>query len=337
MNIRRCFVPTIIVALTAICLVLAGCGSNNGGSESGPLLGGQFLLPDTGQTKCYTSSGAEISCTGTGQDGAHIVNHMNYTDNGDGTITDNNTGLIWQKQDDGIARANGWDGVGSYCLYLRVGGYSDWRLPSPIELISIVDYGIPYPKINTTYFPNTEGAYWTSTQWIRLSTNRWFVTFYDGLTGYDNAGNRMVRCVRGGQYAASFADNGDGTVTDNLTGLMWQQGEGNLKTWADALSYCNGLSLGGQSDWRLPNIKELQSITDLTAQHPAIDTAYFPNTHSEWYWSSTTTESNTGSAMAVDFEYGEVYPRDKANYHTYYARCVRGGRSASLGNLAVEH
>ena len=58
-----------------------------------------FKLPDTGQTKCYRAVDPydEIPCAGTGQDGAYNINPMSYTDNGNGTVTDNNTGLIWQK------------------------------------------------------------------------------------------------------------------------------------------------------------------------------------------------------------------------------------------------
>ncbi|MBV5349935.1 hypothetical protein JZU71_01895, partial [bacterium] len=57
----------------------------------------QAGLPDTGQTKCYNYSGTEIPCAGTGQDGAYSINPMSFTDNANGTITDNNTGLLWQK------------------------------------------------------------------------------------------------------------------------------------------------------------------------------------------------------------------------------------------------
>ena len=72
-----------------------------------------FKLPDTGQTKCYDTGGTEIPCAGTGQDGAYSINPMSYTDNGNGTVTDNNTGLIWQKQDDGI-RYNWYQASGTY-------------------------------------------------------------------------------------------------------------------------------------------------------------------------------------------------------------------------------
>ena len=86
---------------------------------------GAFQLPDTGQTKCYNSSGTEISCSGTGQDGAYNINPRSYTDNGNGTITDNVTGLVWQKEDDNTTRT--WAAAGTYCDGLILGGQSDWR------------------------------------------------------------------------------------------------------------------------------------------------------------------------------------------------------------------
>jgi len=76
--------------------------------------------------------------------------------------------------------------------------------------------------------------------------------------------------------AGDFTDNGDGTVTDNNTGLTWQQAEGGSMNWEDALIYCEDLSLAGYTDWRLTNIKELESIIDDNIYDPAIDTNFFP-------------------------------------------------------------
>jgi pimeloyl-ACP methyl ester carboxylesterase len=129
--------------------------------------------------------------------------------------------------------------------------------------------------------------------------------------------------------AANLVDNGNGTVTDNRTGLMWQQGEPGSMTWGNALSYCEGLSLGGYSDWRLPNIKELESLTDDTRYSPAIDTSFFPNAYA-YYWSSTTYAFYPDRAWYVFFKYGYVYVSDKY-FAGNYVRCVRGGQSGSLG------
>jgi hypothetical protein len=134
--------------------------------------------------------------------------------------------------------------------------------------------------------------------------------------------------VRGGQTSSpSFADNGNGIVTDNRTGLMWQQGEAGTMTWDSALSYCEGRSLGGKSDWRLPNIKELESIADDTKANPAIDTTFFPNVMSSNYWSSTTDGGNLTYAWYIFFYYGFVYDFQGSKSNSYYVRCVRGDGS----------
>lgn len=317
---------TFIVRMIQICcvVVLLFCGSASA-----------YKLPDTGQTKCYdVVAGDEIACAGTGQDGAYTINPMSFTDNGNGTITDNNTGLVWQKQDEGTTRT--WDVANSYCNNLVLGGASDWRLPTKKELMSIVDYGIPAPgpTINTTYFPNASAGstYWSTTVSYKPS-NAWSVRFGDGfVSSYYLKGSPdyYVRCVRSGQDTGIFVDNGNGTVTDNKTGLMWQQGEGGSMSWDKAISYCEGLTLGGNSDWRLPNSKELESLTDDTRYSPAIDTAFFPNAHASVHWSSTTVSEHEVGAWSVLFGYGDVVIYDKVNYS--YVRCVRGGQSGSSTN-----
>lgn len=297
---------------------------------------GSSTLPDTGQTKCYNSSGIETACAGTGQDGEYNINPMSYTDNGNGTITDNVTGLIWQKEDDNTTR--NWADAGTYCDSLTLGGQSDWRLPAKKELINILDYGIPHPgpTINSTYFPNTNANfYWSFTTNVSNTNSALGVFFSNGdVPSYSKSSNYYVRCVRGGQSPApSFTNNGNGTVTDNGTGLMWQQAEPGSMTWANALSYCEGLSLGGQSDWRLPNAKELGSVTDDTKDNPAIDATYFPNTNAYNYWSSTTSAVYTDGAWRADFSNGHVGYFIKSNNH--YVRCVRAGQPGSLCNLTI--
>ncbi|MEK7846656.1 MAG: DUF1566 domain-containing protein, partial [Nitrospinota bacterium] len=96
------------------------------------------------------------------------------------------------------------------------------------------------------------------------------------------------------------------------------------RTWESAITYCEGLSLGSYTDWRLPNIKELKSIVDNTKYNPSIDTTYFPNTNSSIYWSSTTVADLTSYAWGVDFYDGYVYYDFKS--YNGYVRCVRGGQ-----------
>jgi hypothetical protein len=272
-----------------------------------------YYLPDTGQTESYTDT--------FGEDSDYLIYPPAYQDNGDGTVTDLNTGLMWQQAASGSQMD--WDSAGSYCSGLSLAGYSDWRLPAADELQSIVDYGRSNPAIDTTAFPGAQSSnYWSSTT-HDYKSEAWNVDFNGGQAGYHNGG--YVRCVRGGSSATSFTDNSDGTVTDQKTGLMWQQAtSSSMIDWEASLTYCEDLTLASQSDWRLPNIKELGSIVDGSQSGPPIDTTAFPGAQSSNYWSSTTHVDYTSEAWNVDFNGGH------AGYHSKsyggYVRCVRGGQ-----------
>ena len=121
-----------------------------------------------------------------------------------------------------------------------------------------------------------------------------------------------------------FIINGDGTVTDTGTGLMWQQSTGGSMAWDAALTYCESLTLAGHADWRLPNRKELRSIVDYAKYNPAIDVDAFPNTLSSSYWSSTTSAFSSGNAWFVYFYDGYGNYFNKSN--VYYVRAVRSAR-----------
>lgn len=309
-----------------------------------------FTLPDSDQRKCYqaVSPYSEIPCAGTGQDGAYINNPLSYTDNGDGTVTDDNTGLMWQKCSvgknndascSGTASGFNWyQATGTFsaisnpssqnvCGSLNLSGYNDWRLPANKELVTILDYAIPggAPTINTTVFPNTMAwFYWTSTTWAVGDYAAWRVNFNFGDDGaYYKQDGYYVRCVRGGQTQQTLVDNGDGTVTDNRTGLIWQQGEPGAMTWGSALTYCEGLSFAGSTDWRLPNIKELESLVDEARSYPSIDTTKFPSAPVARYWSSTNDAGHPGIAWDVAFSSGYSEPQLKGS--SYNVRCVRSG------------
>jgi hypothetical protein len=126
--------------------------------------------------------------------------------------------------------------------------------------------------------------------------------------------------------SADFSRDGDGVVTDSVTGLQWQDNYSdngdNIKSakWTDAIAYCEALSLGGDDDWRLPNFNELYYLADRSKRNPAIDPT-FQHTASGYYWSSTTVVGYEGSAWGVYFYDGYDYWGDKDS--SYYVRCVR--------------
>jgi len=119
-----------------------------------------------------------------------------------------------------------------------------------------------------------------------------------------------------------FTDNGDGTITDNATGLMWAKEPGAIggnfgsagspaaMTWDNAIDECLALTYAGHSDWRLPNTHELTSLYDDGRYSPNID-PIFVNTQNDWYWSSTTNIQNAGQAWEVFFFFRGLYYRTK--------------------------
>ncbi len=160
-----------------------------------------FTLPDSGQTKCYNNS-IEITCPSSGQDfygqdGNYQGVQPSYQNNGDGTVTDQVTGLIWQQADDGVART--WNDAGTYCQALGLGGRADWRLPSIDELLSIVDSGRFNPAINPVFTCSSD-FYWSDTTNAGTSSYAWAVSFRTGDTSSDGYGRHTnyVRCVHGG-------------------------------------------------------------------------------------------------------------------------------------------
>lgn len=112
----------------------------------------------------------------------------------------------------------------------------------------------------------------------------------DTVPTMNNIAAKYVRCVRGDDYGVSqFVDNGDGTITDTNSGLMWMQDDAQEGLdWESALAYAENLEHAGYSDWKLPNVKELQSIVDYTGSYPAINGSYFNVTDDDaYFWSST--------------------------------------------------
>lgn len=265
-----------------------------------------------------------------GQDAQYIGNQPSYTNNGNGTITDNITGLMWE-QDMGIKIS--YDAAFIKATNSTLGGYTDWRVPTIKELYSLALFTgkcfgdnsvIKFIDTNNFNQPigNTaigereiDAQTWSSSQYgslIMTGNEAVFgYNFVDGrLKGYPKykpqtgAANTMYfRLVRGSTAYGinNFVANGNGTITDSATGLMWQQADdGTTRNWENALSYCENLTLASYSDWRLPNAKELHSIVDYSrspdaTNSPAIDPLFIcstfnnPNGNSNYgyYWTSS--------------------------------------------------
>ncbi len=322
-----------------------------------------YAIVDTAQNTCFDAS-APIACPAegaafTGQDAQVAGNAPSYTDNGDGTISDAVTGLMWQQSPDieGDDDIDVYDKItyanaGAYCQTLDLAGYDDWRLPDIKTLYSLMDFrgtdpnptagddsGLT-PFIDATVFDVSYGDVANGERIIdaQLASSTAYVdTVFNGqaamfglnladgrIKGYPQDKTFYVLCVRGNEsYGQNdLVDNGDGTVSDNATGLMWaQEDNGAGVTWEDALAYAeamNAASYLGYDDWRLPNAKELQSIVDYTrspgttgsaAIDPLFSTTPITNEAGDpdfgFAWTSTTHQRVDGSgASAVYIAFG---------------------------------
>jgi hypothetical protein len=267
---------------------------------------------------------------------AGAPNLESYTDNLDGTVTDDVTGLMWQQVVPDTQYT--WEQAVTGCPTLTLAGHSDWRLPSLIELYSIVDAGQSNPSIDSTYFPKTPvDWYWSSSPQAGSTVNVWSVFFGIGSTYYFNAAwpPRAYRCVRStsvdasasaGRYVVTSDGTANGTVYDTKTRLTWQQTVSSATySWAEAKAYCGSAAVGGSlggTGWRLPTIKELMTIVDLSQATGGamIDPNAFPQTQSMAFWSSSPL-AGTGNAWSVYFGYGSTNLGDVSI--AYPVRCVR--------------
>lgn len=315
-------------------------------------------LAKTGQTTCYDAMGTVIACAGTGQDGETQTGvawpDPRFTENGDGTITDNLTGLIWLAQADCLGKIQWLDALTAanaladgQCGLTDGSAAGDWHLPNILEAVSLMNLGAPSPGdwLETHGFSGFYGvSLWSSTTIPDLfgsaafcfssaqgfmgvgmkgtTKETWAVR---GITSgpapvwrtgqticYDNVG-MVIACAgtgQDGEYQAGFAwpsprftDNMNGTVTDNLTGLIWLQDLdcfGN-RSWEEALLDVASLADGacglgdGSSagDWRLPNGREILSTIDHQNTDPALSTGHPflnvpPHSSGSRFWSSST-------------------------------------------------
>ena len=341
-------------------------------SEGEPFYGqdAQYQGPQRSYTK-LGYNGVELPDTATIEDG-WIMTRDNVTgliwevktnkDNQQdyNNIHDANNSYTWCDEDLGDNERQGVCGDGTdtddFITALKTslfGGYNDWRLPTVKELATLLNSSVPYPGpiVDTVYFPNAITSWnWSSTPYVLYGNRAWTVSLGSSeIAGSYAFGDYYVRAVRGGQtQPLSFTNNGDGTITDNRTGLMWMRCsigqtydpttdrcENSLLTytWQQALAECENLEFAGYNDWRLPNRNELMSIVDYSKVVPSVDTTYFPDIPSRHadYWSSTTDTYARHAAWRVNFNDGNIYSDNKRNNH--YVRAVRLGASKVAGDL----
>lgn len=282
--------------------------------------------------------------------GSGLPNEASYTDNGDSTVTDNLTLLMWQREQPSENYA--WQTAIDYCEGLSLAGFDDWRMPTRIEVTSVLDHSDAHTGWSSQAFPGARGGFHhTGSDWILTITqtgagagNDYACAFNmgDGIVSnaYSKANTTPARCVRGGGSGEGPSDPAvappdqytivaDGEVRDNYTGLIWQRGDtDDMVSWQAAVDYCAGLGLNGNS-WRLPSIRELATLVDEAEVAPAINEEMFPDTHygsrsNDWYWA---TPERGSAAWGLNFDDGFTGTNSgSAAWNTFgpsWARCVR--------------
>jgi hypothetical protein len=280
-----------------------------------------------------------------------------FTDNMDGTVTDHLTGLVWLKDvaffssrgwNPALAACNDLADDGVTLTDGSVAG--DWRLPNNREVRSLIDFGNSNPALPAghPFIVPDSGSFWSSTTSLNNTGRAWRIEDGSMLNDPKNTAN-VVWPVRDdfsegfgsapvpktGQTTSygsrddgelqkgvdwpdpRFIDNLDGTVTDNLTGLIWLTDGTRFSdlSYSDALAACNALADDGDiltdrslaGDWRLPNISELGSLSDFSEIGPALPADNpFIITAAGTFWSSTTTADNSNRAWTLGMGIGRI-------------------------------
>jgi hypothetical protein len=308
-----------------------------------------YPIVGTSQTGFWDGTGSKITAPALGaafygQDAQFNHTTPSYSKSSDGlTVKDEVTGLTWQKSyDSGTYYWAASQTVADNLNTQKYGGFSGWRLPTIKELYSLWNAGTGWPWIDTNYFTITYSSeqelshtiFWSSDKYTGVMGNvsgetpgselAFGVNFGTGhIKSYSiSVGPKhLVRCVRGNlSYGVNlFQNNGDGTISDLATSLMWPKADnGSGMDWEHALAYAqtqNKANFLGHNDWRLPNTKELQSLVDYTRSPgatnpanvgPAIN-AMFSCTailndggkaDYPYYWTSTSAISNPTSTYS---------------------------------------
>ena len=251
---------------------------------------------------------------------------------GEKIIIDNNTGLIWEKSPS--SEKYSWENAFTRCKELKDSNFADisnWRVPNPLEVLSIADNIKFGPAIHPIFSEiAASGWMWTSKVYPQSSG---YARAFDLKTGWLEYGiqtstEAQVICVSGDEMLPSavddFVTSPDGlTVTDKKTGLMWQSGDsGSSSEKQDIRAYCRQLNTqnyAGYSDWRVPNRNELASILDHgKAMYPHSNFPGIPSGSDYWLLSSSLRPDKTEDSWSVHLYHGSIYYKGGGRI-----RCVR--------------
>ncbi|MBH1988871.1 MAG: DUF1566 domain-containing protein [Myxococcaceae bacterium] len=253
-------------------------------------------------------------------------------------VYDSFTGLTWERFQSLLPvvwNQTAYPGSAqAHCVSLCAGGYSDWRVPSVMELQSLVDYSLTKaPRINAPAFPITfPSGYWSSEAVVNASHEAWKLSFGTGkIEPHDAFLSRkgiLARCVRGPvpsqedrflDPSGSVLNQSSSEVLDTTTGFVWQRALSNFTpTSSLAEEYCDMLRLGGHK-WQLPSIKQLVSLVDYDQNAPSLNSSVFPNS-SVTSWSSTPS-GPVSHLWAVHFQRGTAEVLNETVEAS--VRCVR--------------
>ncbi|WP_406658144.1 DUF1566 domain-containing protein [Methanolobus sp. ZRKC2] len=326
---------------------------------------GQYVVTDTMQDKYYNDNGNVIKSPSQGdvfygQDAQYDGTKPGFVDNDDGTITDQSTGLMWQKE---ITRSDFSDAE-DYAAAAKTGGYDDWRVPAIKELYSLMDFrgtdpnptansasGLT-PFIDTGYFdfeyPETgriiDAQYITSTEYVSTVMNNddafFGLNLADGrIKGYPQDGGPLkvdegryyLRLVRGNEaYGTNlFVDNDDGTITDKATGLMWVKYDSGSDEFAGMLSgYTND---DGSLNW-----EEALDFAE-SLEYSGYDDWRLPNAKELQSIVDYTRSPDTTGSPAIDpvFESTEIVNEMGEDDYGFYWTGTTHARSNDMGSSAV--
>lgn len=259
----------------------------------------------------------------------------------DGLVTDMQTGLVWLENPSLVTEfpVRWQEGLGLIDDLNRDGylGHTDWRLPWRRELFSLISHatinpclpaGHPFLNVATT-------TYWTGTSCARLPEQAWFVHL-GGARVFKGAkdSSYMIWPVRGHRqhFRTASPEATAGVLVDDRTGLMWTDCADwcGMVTWAGAtevIALMNREQAFGFGDWRLPDVRDLESLVDLTRHSPALPAGLRPQNVQAHYWSATTSAWENTYAWCLYLQDGAIGVGFKmdAEFYVWPVRGVRVG------------